>query len=112
MTNGIQLFYYDTEEDVTLDITDGLPIKRNVDWNRWCYDGNLSSFGQGDNAYTVRWTFSKYGSPVILNQGDRIGVRINDDLTDLIEHTIIAEGVHLGTRNPAWVVTSPITLGG
>jgi len=102
ITNGIQLFY--RRSGVDLDITNGLPIKTNPDWGRWCYDTNRSSYGLGNETLDARWTLTKYGSKygIILEEGDRLGIRLNDDLSGLVEQTIIAEGVHLGTPSPSW----------
>lgn len=56
MTNGIQLFY--KRGAFTFDITDGFPIKTNVDWGRWCYDSNVSSYGTGNEALNARRTLT------------------------------------------------------
>lgn len=104
LTNGIQIFY--RRGGIDLDVTNGLPVKTNVDWGRWCYDINISSFGIGNEALNARWSLTKYGTPwgIVLEEGDRLGVRLNDDLSGLVEQSIILEGVHLGTPNSAWTM--------
>lgn len=103
LTNGIQVFY--KRGSITVDVTDGLPIKTNVDWGRWCFDMRKSDFGQGNECLIAKWSLSAYGGRfgIILDPGDRVGVRIRDDLSDLVEQTIIAEGVHHGIPSPAWI---------
>lgn len=108
LSNGMQVFYRRNIDGtlVDFDVTDGFPIKTNVDWGRWCFDLALSEFGSGNESLNARWTLTKYGTPygIILNEGERLGIRVNDDMTGLIEQSIIAEGLHLGTPNPAWTV--------
>lgn len=105
MTNGMQVFY--RRSGVDLDVSNGLPIKTNVDWGRWCYDITISNFGAGNEALNARWTLTKYGHPygIILEEGDRLGIRVRDNLSGLVEQTIILEGVHLGVPNINWTFT-------
>jgi hypothetical protein len=102
LDNGMDLFY--KRDGIKYKITDSLPIKTNVDWGRWCYDIAVSEFGQGNEALNARWTLTKYGTPygIILEEGDQLGIRVNDDMSDLIEQTLILEGLHLGTPNSTW----------
>ena len=103
LTNGMQAFY--ERNGVKYNITDGYPIKTNVDWGRWCFDLSLSTFGSGNQSLNARWTLTNYGTPngIILEEGDKLGIRVNDDMTDLIEQTIIAEGLHLCVPNSEWL---------
>ena len=43
----------------------------------------------------------------MLEEGDQVGVTINDNLSGLSDHTIMAEGTHLGAVNAAWVSVLP-----
>lgn len=104
LTNGIQVFY--RLNGIDLNITNGLPIKINEDWGRWCYNSRPINIGPTNKTpvWQARWTLTKYGTPwgIVLNAGDRLGVRLRDDLSSLTEQTIVLEGVHLGIPNPAW----------
>jgi hypothetical protein len=99
LTNGIKFIY--TRDGVELDVSNGYPIKTNVDWGRFCFDVNVSTYGAGNEALSSRWSFDKYGNPIVLNKGDRLTIRFNDDFTDLVDQTFLFEGVHLGTPNPS-----------
>jgi len=103
--NGIQVFY--RRNNIDIDVTGELPIKTNVDWSRWCYDLALSEFGGGNETLDARWSLNKYGTPygIVLEEGDRLGVRIRDNLSGLVEQTIIAEGVHFGIPSQDWIRT-------
>lgn len=104
LTNGIQIFY--RRSGITIDVSGKLSIKYNEHWGRQNYDSEPVLIGPTlkSPVWKSRWTFTRYGNPygIILEEGDRIGVRIRDDLSSLLEHTIFAEGTHLGTPNPAW----------
>ena len=107
LTNGIQVFY--KRSGVTLDVTNGLPVKTNEHWGRWCYDSRPAVIGPTQNSpsWSSRWSFTKYGHPygVVLEEGDQLGLRIRDNLTGLSEHTVIIQGIHLGTPNSSWTKT-------
>ena len=99
LTNGIKFIY--RRNGVEFDVSDGFPIKTNVDWGRFCYDVSVSTYGQGNEALNARWTFSKYGNPLVLDSGDSLILRLNDDFSGLVEHTFLFEGVHIGEPNPS-----------
>lgn len=108
LTNGIQVFLYKKSlSSVVIDITNGFPIKRNEDWGKWCFDSRPIPIGPTQNTQTwqARWTLTRYGNPygIVLEEGDYVGVRIRDNLSTLTSHTILGEGVHLGSVNPAWI---------
>lgn len=78
--------------DVTQDLTDNIPILTNADWARVCYDADVKSWGAGDAMLGVRWTFEKSGAPVLIGQGEKLIVRVNDNMTDLAEHRFMVQG--------------------
>jgi len=80
---------------VLCDFNDGLPITHNGDWGRNSYDWSESSFGAGNNIVQVRLTFSKTGSALYLNGnlGDKLVIRMNDNLTGLVEHYFMVQGI-------------------
>ena len=85
LTNGITVKHMRGVE-VVYDATCQIPVKANGDWSAHCYDVTSLSFGVGDDMLTVRWTFTKDGLPIVLNDGDSFEVTINDDLTGLVDH--------------------------
>jgi len=92
LTNGIRIVILDADDDIICDLTDGLPIKSNGEWGRVCFDAVPSNYGQGDEYLNVRWTFSKSGSPITLAYGEKLAMLIDDDLSDLLSHTIQVQG--------------------
>jgi len=76
-------------------ITEGLPIKVNPDWGAYCFDTDLSNYGQGAEQLAARWTFAKMGRPVVLDGdiGEFAAIRVNDDLSDLLGHYFNVQGL-------------------
>lgn len=99
--NGLQFFH--RKNGLDLDATGILPIKLNTDWSLYAYDTRVDTFGSGPEVLSARFTFAKLnGKGLRLNPGDRIGVRVRDDLSGIVTQTIMAEGAHLNSPDPAW----------
>lgn len=95
LTNGILVQRKDGVGVLENDFTDGVPIIKNTDWAKYCYDLNLLNFGSGDEAYTVRWTFAATGQRgVVLNGaiGESFLVLLNDNFSGLLEHRFLVQG--------------------
>ena len=93
LTNGLTVALYNASDDsVKHDYTAGLPIKSNADWARVCYDVDADTFGSGDDFVAVRWTFIKAGQAVIVNPDTYFAVKIQDNLTGLVNHTFMVQG--------------------
>lgn len=112
LTNGILLFQ--EYKGIILNALDGLPIKKQEDWGRLCYDSRpVGPYGAAGNQFKfwqARFSFDRFVDPtygIILEEGERLGVRLRDDFTaaganPLLEHYIYFQGKHLGTPNPIW----------
>lgn len=69
------------------------PIISNFQWNQYCHDANPVTYGSGDNYLSVRWTFSRgKDEGMYLTTNDELRMIINDDLTGLTIHKVIAQG--------------------
>ena len=104
LANGIDLFI--RRSGISIKVSNDLPIKINEDWGRWDFDSVPIKVGPTNKTpvWQSRWTFTRYGSPwgIVLEEGDRIGIRLNDNLGTLTEQTVIIQGVHLGDPSPLW----------
>jgi hypothetical protein len=80
---------------VEQDLLDGTTVKSGVGWAAHCYDYTYHQHGSGDNFFVVRWTFGKSGKPLKLDGGntDVLVATINDDLSTLVAHHFIIQGV-------------------
>lgn len=94
LTNGIQLLQCDENGATFRDLTDGLPIKSNAHWGRFCFDFSLDAFGSGGDFVQARWTFKNAGRPLFLKPGWSFIARITDNLTGLIDHTFNLQGIY------------------
>ena len=93
LTNGVSVTVKQVSPAVDLvDLTAREPIVSNAEWGALCFDVDLASYGQGDVYLNVRWTFSKAGQPIVLNDNQRLAVTVNDDLTGLIGHKFMVQG--------------------
>lgn len=79
------------------ELTGGIDIDANADFGRFCYDVDLDAFGQDNDFIQVRWTFAKRGAPLILVGGqDTLKIDFTDDLSFLVAHTFMIQGVSYG----------------
>lgn len=75
-----------------LDLLDGVRVQTNGEWAGLCYDFNPYNFAAGDDGYTVRWTFGKAGSPIVIKNGQRIAVRLMGSFSGLTHHRFLFQG--------------------
>jgi hypothetical protein len=95
LTNGISVLVLDGAGATTLDLTDGLPVHQNGDWQRMCYDVSIQNqTGNSTDGLYVRWTFTRSNGIIRLNgsENESFVVRLNDPLTGLISHTFHMHG--------------------
>ncbi len=97
LTNGIKVQIRDTDDNTIFDLTNGLPIKTNANWGRVAYDTLISNFGSGagDDGFSVRWTFSRAGTPIYLKNNLYFAVVLNDDFTGLVTQSFTIQGRYL-----------------
>ena len=74
-----------------------------AEWAFYAFDLQLTDWGNGNNFAAVCWTFKKTVCDICLCKGDDLQVTINDDLTDLVQHSFTIEGVY------GWVQPDPTT---
>ena len=94
LTNGYCLEVKDDNDNVLLDLCDGLKIQTNAEIGRYCYDVDVKTWGAGNEVGQARWTFAKAGYPLVINNGFKLSVTFNDDLSGLIEHYFMLQGYH------------------
>lgn len=96
LTNGIrvvQVFDQDAVPSASgeIDLTPDFPVLTNSEWSRYTGDFSLNEYGSGDEALT--WV---YVLPQIIKldglKGQRLGIRLNDDFTNLNHHTFSVQG--------------------
>ncbi len=95
LANGLRLLVRKADDSLIQAIDGGTPIQANADWSSLCYDINYHSFGVGDNALAVRWTFSRAGAPILIDGtlGEYLVMELNDDFSSLTDHTFCAQGI-------------------
>jgi len=71
------------------------PIKKSGHWALVAgVDMAMTDFATGNDIITVRWTFAKGGSNIVLdgNKGEFIKVNVRDTLAGLVSHIIQVQG--------------------
>lgn len=101
LTNGVDIEV--VQGGVTFDALDDASIRTNGEWAAFCYDASFLDHGAGNNVFKARWTAAPSvgvingrgqmgGSmPFCLQEDDQIIVRINDDLTSLVDFRIMVQ---------------------
>lgn len=95
LANGIHLKFVRDGVDI-LTYTDGHAIQTNAEWGHFCYDVDLKTWGAGDEFVIARWTFAATGTCIRL-VGDALesfDVVLNDDLTGLLGHHFVVQGLY------------------
>ena len=99
LTNGYSLVVKDESGAQVNDLCDGIPIKSNADFGRYCYDVELKSWTNtpANETVQVRWTFAKAGFPLYLPANYQLSITFNDNLSGLIEHYFMLQGYETTT---------------
>ena len=92
LTTGYTIQIKNATDGVILDLCDGTVIKTNGSIGRYCYDVDLKNWGSGDEFIQARWSFSKGGSPIVLEPNWKISITLNDDCSGLLEHYFMVQG--------------------
>jgi hypothetical protein len=97
LTVGLRVVVRNINDALVQALDGGEPVKSNADWSSLCYDINYHSFGVGDNALAVRWTFERAGAPVLIDGtlGEYLAVELNDNYAGLTDHTFNVQGIVL-----------------
>jgi hypothetical protein len=71
------------------------PIKKSGHWSLVAgVDMAMTDFATGNDIITVRWTFARGGSNIVLdgNEGEFMQVNVQDTLAGLVSHIIQVQG--------------------
>jgi hypothetical protein len=81
----------------TLYTLTAFPITTNLEWAQHCHDLQQHTWGTGNDGYSVRWTFSKSGYPVVIADNDDtwLSIDLSDNFTGLITHRFIVQGYEI-----------------
>ncbi len=102
LTNGLRIDLESHDGTVLAPLTPET-IKTNGEWGKYCYDVNVLTWGTGPEILLARWTLSKFTpGGVVLDNGARLVVNVNDNLSALNTMHVTAEG-HTTEALSAWV---------
>ena len=92
LANGISMKTTDSEGEMILNLTNGVPIKDEMMWGALCFDVSHKNTGEDLTWVFARWTFGKSGLPIVLKDQQRLVVTLSDDMRHLTEHRFQAQG--------------------
>lgn len=92
LINGISISTTDSEGEMILNLTNGVPIKDEMAWGALCFDVSHKQTNENLTWVFARWTFGKSGLPIVLRDQDRLVVTLSDDMEHLTEHRFQAQG--------------------
>lgn len=92
-SNGLNI-YYTSATGATKNYIVGTtyPVQKNSDYFNYTTDINLINNDTGASLMNINLNFQKNHSNVQLGTGDKIAVELNDDFTNLTEHTFSITG--------------------
>lgn len=92
---GISMYVSDHLGEIQYTLIDPQhPVTTIGHWAHYCYDLNIwAGLAGGNDHAACRWSFNKFGPHGIeLLPGWSFNILVEDDLTDLVEHHILAQG--------------------
>lgn len=93
VVNGLQILF-ERLGVIVLNLTNGLPITKNVDFVHLNTDYELISFASNYQAANVSFDIESFDTPLQMHGdlGDKLIVRLHDNFTGLDDHHFIAYG--------------------
>ena len=93
LVNGLNIYYTSSTGAVRNDIVGTTyPVQKNSDYFNYTTDINLINNDTGASIMNINLNFQKNHSNVQLGTMDKIAVEVNDDFTNLTEHTFSISG--------------------
>lgn len=96
LTNGIDLCVTEIDSGMRVhSLIGGHNVLTNGDWASHCFDCQVLSWGTGNEILVARFTFTKAGSPIILNDSLQLCMTLNDDFSGLVQHHFTIQGEYV-----------------
>ena len=93
LTNGVNIYYTGSTGTIRNNIIGTtFPIQNNSDYFNHTTEINVQDLGTGDSLISIDLNFQKNRSNIKLGITDRIAVELNDDLSNLTDHTFQITG--------------------
>lgn len=101
LSNGISLTIIDTTSTVLLDLFGNVTITHNAAFSHLVGTDLLTDPGPGSDSFAATFDFrSLYKTALILNTGETIEMKVQDDLTGLSEMHGVIHGQLIDNTNP------------
>ncbi len=90
LANGILIKHEKQNGTLINNITEGMPIMKNSDYIKYGFNISDISLKEGRKHAHGVLTFSKNGTPIVLQDDEQLAVYFNDNFTGLLDHTFRA----------------------
>jgi hypothetical protein len=95
LTNGIHVRVNNVADDSQVHNLTAGAVVNNSDWGARAFDSQVNSWGVGNEILAVRWTFSRAGSPLVLDDSMYLSVELHDNFTGLVNHRFLIQGEYV-----------------
>jgi hypothetical protein len=92
LTNGIDAYVADANNNDILNLIDDVKIKSTTGWERIAFDSRSSAYSGVGEHKAIIWDFRLCGSPLMLGPAQSLVVALNDDLSHLVSHGFFING--------------------
>ena len=93
LSNGINIYYTSENGTERKDIIGTtFPIQKNSDYFNYTTDINIQDLNSGTSLISINLNFQKNRSNIKLGITDKIAIELNDDFSNLNEHTFQING--------------------
>ena len=93
LSNGIVIGFYNSDDELILDPTDGHPITELADFSIFSGSFIEKVVGNVDDVFESTWMVEQsYGGPLRMGEGNYLQFKIQDNLTELTEFHVFVHG--------------------
>lgn len=94
ITNGVKFFVHPVAAGIDVPLLAGLALTHNYDWLSVSADVLLTTFAGTSQTLSIEVDVTrKYGRPLSIATGDKFIVRLHDNFTGLVNHTVHLRGI-------------------
>ena len=93
LTVGVNLYTLAAPGGAILETFTPQPVLTSSSWAKIMYDVRYDTIGAGAKTSTGRFSFNKFGRPVVLQGTEVVAIRLNDDFEGIEHHDYVVEGI-------------------
>lgn len=103
LTNGISVRLRDKDDNIIVDLTDGVPMQTTFDIGKYATDAVIHNFGEANDLWVVKWDLTDSGQPLIVDGRPEYGHSLNVELADDFSSEVVTLSFLARGRENAWL---------